>query len=268
MSACAPRLSVPLAARKRRRSAPSPSAAPRPSPSRQQVALLETFADQAVIAIENARLFEELEQRNAELQESNRHVADALEEQTASAEILRTIATTPTDPKRVLDALVASTLRLIDVDIANISQSDGEKLVMIADAWSERMTSEQRDRAGRGVQAIRPGSLDRGSLRGRAFLDGRTFQHVNHDWTIPAEYPDMNVVQEFGPCAVIGTPLMREGKAIGVLGGLRLRPEPFTSRQVALLETFADQAVIAIENARLFEELEQRNAELRRAIAR
>jgi len=220
-----------------------------------EVALLQTFADQAVIAIENARLFEELERRNQELSE-------ALEQQTATSEILRAIATAPTDLHRVLDALVASLLSLVDVHFANISQREGDGIVVIADRGSERMTPEQRERANRAVQVIRPGQLGRGSLRGRVLDEGRTIQHVNHDWSIPPEYPDMNVVQELGPCAIIATPLLREGKSIGVIGGARLRPEPFTERQIALLETFADQAVIAIENARLFEELEQRNREL------
>src|SRR5688500_7633603 len=107
--------------------------------SEQQIALLETFADQAVIAIENARLFEELEQRNAELQdrttalqESNRQMTEALEQQTATAEVLRVIASAPTDLQVVLDTLVESAVRLCDADGANVQRLNGPFLVPVA----------------------------------------------------------------------------------------------------------------------------------------
>ena len=98
----------------------------------EQIALLETFADQAVIAIENARLFEELEQRNAELQESNRQVTEALEQQTATAEILRVIASSPTDVQPVLDAVAERAARLCDTDFALVMRVDGDSLRRVA----------------------------------------------------------------------------------------------------------------------------------------
>src|SRR5262249_23170027 len=97
---------------------------------------------------------------------------------------------------------------------------------------------------------------------GRAFVERRTIEHVNHDWSIPDEFPDMNVVTGLGPCAMVATPLLRESEPVGVLQVIRLRPESLTQPQIALLETFADQALIAIENARLFGELQDRVREL------
>src|SRR6266542_4052329 len=105
--------------------------------SEQQIKLLETFADQAVIVIENARLFGELERRNAELQESNRQVNEALEQQTATAEVLRVIASSPTDLKAVLEAVVASVARLCAADSANVQRLDGDNVVVLAATHSE-----------------------------------------------------------------------------------------------------------------------------------
>jgi GAF domain-containing protein len=221
-----------------------------------EVALVQTFADQAVIAIENARLFSELERRTAELTQS-------LEQQTATSEVLRVIASSPTDLQAVLDATVASACRLVDAEWMLVSQLQGQDLVVTAETYGERVSAEQQERMAHERRASSPPRLSRRTLRGRVLLERRTIQHVNSDWSTPAEYPDMNVVTRIGPCAIVVVPLVREEEAVGVLVAFRLRPEPFTSRQVALLESFADQAVIAIENARLFEVLEQRNAELR-----
>jgi GAF domain-containing protein len=223
--------------------------------SPREISLLETFADQAVIAIENARLFSELEQRTSDLTQS-------LEQQTALAEVLRIIAASPTDLPTVLDGIVSASLRLLDVEHTHLSLSHEDVLVSTATAIADDLEPSRRERFLETVRLARPAVLDRRSMRGSAFLDAHTIEHVNHDWSVPAEYPDFSLATIMGPCALAFTPLMRQGKPVGVLGAMRLRPEPFTRRQIELLETFANQAVIAIENARLFEELEQRNAEL------
>jgi signal transduction histidine kinase len=214
----------------------------------EDVALLETFADQAVIAIENARLFEELERRN-------REVSDALEQQTATAEILRIIASSPTDLSRMLDAVATSAVRL--------SASTGGALLLL-DAEGQRMVST----VGTWVEGNPIGThipLTRGGRGGRAILERRTI-HIE-DVTAPsvrAEYPDLR-----GPVpavASLSVPLLARGEAIGVFHVTRDRAEGYMPREIALVEAFADQAVIAIENARLFEELQERTADVSRAL--
>ncbi|HZO33151.1 MAG TPA: GAF domain-containing protein [Chloroflexota bacterium] len=228
----------------------------------QQIALLETFADQAVIAIENARLFEELEQRNAELQESNRQVTEALEQQTATAEVLRVIASSPTEPQAVLQAIAESAVSLCEADRAAISLVEGDGL-----------------RPGDGLRSVAhagdPGPfppafprgtqppLTRGTALGRAVIDRQTVHILDIDDLDKAEFPD--VPREREPGTRLGVPLLREGVPIGAILLVRHQTRAFSAQHIALLETFADQAVIAIENARLFSELGQRNAELQQS---
>ena len=228
----------------------------------QQIALLETFADQAVIAIENARLFSELEQRNGDLQESNREVTEALERQTATAEILRVIASSPTDLGRVLRAIVESAAALMQADNALFYRVEGDQLVRMGTLgrMAERLP----------LRARRP--LDRGIWTARAVLERRTIHHEDLEAILDEEYPVGAAiyharVEREGPSAyrvgsVVVVPLLREDVAIGSLAITRGTVRPFTAAEIDLLETFADQAVIAIENARLFAELEQRNGDL------
>jgi signal transduction histidine kinase len=207
-----------------------------------EVTLLETFADQAVIAIENARLFEELEQRNQDLSE-------ALGQQTATAEILRVIASSPTDLPSVLNAVAQNAARLCDARDAIVYRVDGDRTVAVA---------------GYGPVPKAPsGTVTRGSVTGRAIVDRQT-THV-HDLAAASEteWPEGRAHQrQYGHRTIVATPLLREGLPLGAITIRRMEVRPFTERQLELLETFADQAVIAIENAQLFQEIEEKSRQL------
>ena len=220
--------------------------------SPREIALVETFADQAVIAIENARLFEELERRNVELQESNRQVTEALEQQTATAEILRVIASTPADLQAVLDTLAQHAARLCEADQGVVWRLDGEAYRVAAGHGVSRGFREYLAH-----HVIRPG---RGSVIGRAGLERRTVEVA--DVLVDAEYEVLGFQEAGGYRTILAVPMLRQGAMVGVFSLNRRQVKPFTPRQVELVETFADQAVIAIENARLFEELQESNREL------
>jgi GAF domain-containing protein/anti-sigma regulatory factor (Ser/Thr protein kinase) len=204
-----------------------------------QIKLLETFADQAVIAIENVRLFQELK--------------EALEQQTATSEILGVIASSPTNIQPVLNTVAQNAARLCEATNAQIFRFDGNVLRLVANYG--------------GLSASEEAPIRRGSPLGRIFIDRKTL-HV-HDLAaeLETEFPESKASQQrLGHRTILGTPLLREGVPIGVIGLRRTEVRPFSDRQIKLLETFASQAVIAIENVRLFRELQERNAELREAL--
>jgi signal transduction histidine kinase/putative methionine-R-sulfoxide reductase with GAF domain len=212
---------------------------------------------QAATAIENARLVEELEQRHTQLQESNRQVTELSEQQTATAEILRVIAASPTDVQPVLDAIVASAKRLTEATGASLWRIDGG---VLRGAAAATLGPSPRSEFRRFISQQRP--IDSSSLTGRAAAERRTIR-VADMASEPGLNPDSIAAQQrLSLRSQVSTPLMHEGGVIGVLVVNRTDVRPFSNEHVALLETFADQAVIAIENARLFEELERRNAEL------
>ena len=210
--------------------------------SDKQIKLLETFAAQAVIAIENVRLFSELQARNAD-------VTEALEQQTATAEILRIISTTPTDVTPVLEAVTSRAAQLCDAPDARLFLLDGEGLRYVAGFG-----------AFTGVTQTRP--LTRGSVAGRAVLD----QCVVHIEDLAAEldeFPDARGPQaRFGNRTTLAVPLVRKNQAFGAIIMRRREVRPFSDKQIELVKTFADQATIAIENVRLFNEIQDKSLEL------
>jgi GAF domain-containing protein len=205
-----------------------------------QIKLLETFADQAVIAIENVRLFQEL--------------TEALEQQTATSEILGVIASSPTDLQPVLDTIAKSAAQVCSADDAAIRLVQHDGLRLAAHHGSIRIEDP-----------LRP--IDRNSPVGRAVVD-REVIHIEDLLAVVArEFPEsLAVTERLGIRTVLAAPLMREDQPIGVIVIRRTEVRPFSEKQIALLKTFADQAVIAIENVRLFKELGERNAELREAL--
>ena len=207
-----------------------------------QIKLLETFADQAVIAIENVRLFQELK--------------ESLEQQTATSEILGVIASSPTDIQPVLDVVAENAARLCDATDAQIIRVEGDFAQTVA-SYGTQPGHEREEK--------RP--ITRGRVTSRAITDRQTI-HI-HDLAAESdsEFPESKILQKrFGTRTILATPLLREGVPIGAINIRRTDVRPFTDKQIKLLETFADQAVIAIENVRLFKELQERNSELREAL--
>jgi len=210
-----------------------------------QIGLVTTFADQAVIAIENVRLFDDVQKRTEELR-------DALEQQTATADVLKVISRSTFDLKSVLQTLVESAARLCDADKAAITrQQDGVFFRAEAYGYSREFIDYVR------TVPIEP---ERGSAIGRALLEGRMI-HIP-DVEVDPEWTFTEAQRLGGIRAVLGVPMLRDGVAIGALALTRSEPRPFTDKQIELVSTFADQAAIAIENARLFDEIQDKSRQL------
>jgi two-component system, NtrC family, sensor kinase len=219
-----------------------------------EIALLQTFADQAVIAIENARLLSELQQRNEALTQAHAQVTEALDQQTATSEILRVISSSPTNLQPVLDAIANNAARVCGSYDATVLLREGDFTRRVAH-YGPIATD---------YGALRP--LSSGYVANRAILEGQPV-HV-HD-ILTTERGDLSDAQEAAPRSgyrtLLAVPLLREGEAIGALTLRRREVQPFTGKQIDLLKTFADQAVIAIENVRLFNELQEKNRALTQA---
>src|SRR2546426_3007639 len=224
--------------------------------SAQHVELLKTFADQAVIAIENVRLFTELREKNRALSEAHAQVSEALDQQTATADILRVISRSPTDLQPVLAAVVESAARLCEASHASVYRVEGGVLRHSAAYGSVR-----------GSVAVGESlPIDRGSTPGRAVIACSTVHVADAQSDAEASPAVEAFVRRAGVRTVLGVPLLRDGEAIGAILIRRTEVRAFSDKHISLLRTFADQAVIAIENVRLFKELEARNSELRVAL--
>src|SRR5207248_270665 len=209
-----------------------------------QIELVTTFADQAVIAIENTRLITE--------------TREALDQQTATADILRIISGSGTDVQPVFEAIVERAIKLCEAEFAGVARFDDDGLLRLA------ATSNLSPKESAAFHSLFPRPANRGFVMGRAFLE---CQPVNVEDVLSDPDYDRHAQAELlsttGYRSFLGVPMLRGGKAIGVIGCGRRDVKAFTTREIDVLQTFADQAVIAIENARLLSELRDREAELR-----
>jgi GAF domain-containing protein len=218
--------------------------------TRKQIDLVSTFADQAVIAIENVRLFDEV-------QAQRREVTEALEHQTATSEVLNVISRSPTNAEPVFKAIAESAARLCDGVFTVVWLYDGALLHYAA---SHNFTSAVLEK----IAKTFPKPPDRSIAAGRAIVDCK-ITHVPDMLADPAYAHDLALAGNWR--ASIAVPMLRDGKSVGAISVGKAEVGPFTSRQIQLLSTFADQAVIAIENVRLFDEVRARTDDLTESLA-
>src|SRR5215510_5812890 len=221
-----------------------------------QIELLKTFADQAVIAIENTRLFEAEQTRKKEVEAKSAELRESLEYQTATSDVLNVISRSKFELQPVLDTIVETAARLCRADMAHIRRREGDVYVHVAGYGEPPGFREY-------VRESKVG-LGRGGIVGRVLLEKKAVQ-------IPDVLNDsdfaLSEMQRRGDFrTVLGVPLTREGVQVGIIVLLRHVVEPFSEKQIELVNTFADQAVIAIENTRLFEEVQARTRELAKTV--
>ena len=220
----------------------------------EEIRLINSMCDQIGVAVENINLFEEVKSKTTELESSNADLREALEQQTATSEILRVIASSPTDIQPVLDTMAENAARLCDATDSVIFRTDDDFFQPAASYGS--VPVPERDH---------PRPVDRNYIPGRAIIDRQTI-HIHDLAAEPEGDLPARLARSLGVRTILAAPLLREGDAIGAIMIRRMEVRPFTDKQIVLLQTFADQAVIAIENVRLFKELQERNSELREAL--
>jgi GAF domain-containing protein len=206
-----------------------------------QIELVTTFADQAVIAIENTRLLNELR--------------ESLQQQTATADVLKVISRSTFHLQAVLDTLIESAVRLCEADMGSINRQHAEAFRQVANYGHSPELQAYMD--------THPIPSGRGSIVGRTVLDRATI-HL-HDVQTEPDFKMSEAARIGGIRTMLGVPLLREGMPIGVIVLQRRNVRPFTQKQIELVETFADQAVIAIENVRLFDEIQDKSRQLAEA---
>src|SRR3984957_405542 len=217
--------------------------------TQRQIDLVTTFADQAVIAIENVRLFDEVQAKTRGLEES-------LQQQTATADVLKVISRSAFDLQAVLHTLVESAAKLCDAEKATITREiNGVYYRAESYGFSEEFMGQIRNI---------PVVPERGSISGRAMLEGKAIQV--EDVEADPEYWPVNFAKPGELRTGLGIPMMRNGAPIGVLALMRTEVRTFNDKQIGLVQTFADQAVIAIENARLFDEVQAKTRDLEESL--
>jgi signal transduction histidine kinase len=211
----------------------------------EQITLLQTFADQAVIAIGNVRMFEQVQERTSELSES-------LEYQTATSDVLNVISRSPSNIQPVLDTIVETASRLCDSYDTIIFLREGDGLIVVAHRGPISLDFDKLP-------------IGQGAVSGRAVIERRSV-HV-HDVTTSQDFPEGQAMgSRLGYRTILAAPMLKENVAIGAIIVRRAEVRPFADKQIALLQTFADQAVIAIENVRLFDEVQARTKELSQSL--
>jgi GAF domain-containing protein len=227
-----------------------------------QIELVQNFAAQAVIAIENTRLLNELRQRTADLTERTADLTEALEQQTATSDVLQVISGSPGDLQPVFAAMLDKAARICDANFGNIFRWDGDALWLVATHNTPPAFAEHRGRV-----PFRP---NQGNPIGD-MLKANAAIHVA-DLAADERYiqqsdPEVAAAVELGGIRTfVAVPMMKDGKLIGAVILYRQEVRPFTEKQIELVKNFAAQAVIAIENARLLNELRQRTTDLSEAL--